>query len=882
MTRLALLCLCLVACDDGASNDPSDAAPPGDARLVDTALVDAAAPDMAPPDMAPDMQIADSGPVDMTPDAAPPSVATCVPDPPAVVQLPPGENEDGPWLTVGGRQITPAGPNRLLPGFPTSVVVHPDRGVAYITSTSTDDRRILVLDLETQRVRQDVERVEAFFGMALSPDGATLYASAGEAGAVDVFTVLEDGTLMLDRALDTGGYPAGIAVSPDGATLWVGLFDAAEVIEIEIATGTITRTLPTAENVWDVLHLPDRQELYTSTLDGAQLSVIDLAGGGPAVPIPVPTSPAGMARGPDGRVLVAVSGADVVAAIDPTDRTVPDWVAVAEADFTGPGDAPLGNSNVNAVAVDAATNRLYISRGADNAVSVHDATTLERIGALPTAWYPSDVALAGDTLVVIEGKGGGAGPNEGRSAKAQMKGSVTLVDLPTLDLGAASAQVRVNYGHPRFAFPFECDARFPIPTRPGQRSPIQHVVLIVKENKTFDCVLGDLDDPRADTDPSLVRYGEEITPNMHALARQFAISDNFYTEVQNSDGGHIMLTSGHLTEFAERMWIEKARTGQFQGFQIGDPATPDHGNLFTHLIDHDIDIQVYGEIVGMFIPAADGTLPVAFSDQLYPGGAYYNTGVADELKARHVAAQIAQGKLAQFTFLLLPTDHTEGTRPGSPTPESMVADNDYAMGLVIEALANSPFWPRTAIFVLQDDTQGCNDHVDAHRSLLAVVSPYGRRDHISHVHVSMVSVIATILRILDVPPLGRPDAAATPLWDMFTDAFDRTGYTAIPRRVPEAFNPERGPGSKKSARMRFHSPDRNPELGVILDAYRLWRMGRISRAEADARIARPQLSEEDWEELEEEAEEETTAFDRSWRRFTEWRQRKGLAPIRLR
>lgn len=877
MKRLApLLLACLAACDDGTSSTPAPDAAPQDAAPIDAGPVDMTSPPDAVVDATVDAVV--DAAVDAVVDAGPPPIPTCVPEAPAEAQGLPGENADGPWLTVGGRRITPAGPNTVVPGFPTSVLIHPERGVAYVTSTSTDDRRILVMDLADNSVRQDVDRAEAFFGMALSPDGDRLYASAGEAGAVDVFAVQPDGTLMLDQAIATGGYPAGIALSPDGGLLWVGLFDAAEIVEVDTAALTPTRTLPTAENVWDLLHLADRNELYASTLDGAVLSVIDLAGG-PPIPIPVPTSPAGMARGPDGRVLVAVSGANVVAAIDPADRSVPDWVHVAEDDFVDADGVPLGNSNVNALAVDPASNRLYVSRGSDNAVSVLDATTLAPLGAIPTAWYPTDVAWTAGKLVVVEGKGGGAGPNDGRSAKALMKGSVTLVDLTTLDLAAATAQVRANFAHPKDVFPYACESAFPIPTRPGERSPIEHVVLIVKENKTFDCVLGDLDDPRVDVDPSLVRYGERFTPNMHALARQFAISDNFYTEVENSDGGHILLTSGHLTEFAERMWIEKARSGQFQGFQIGDPATPDQGNLFTHLLDHDIDLQVYGEIVGMFIPAQDGTLPVTRSDQLYPGGAYYNTGVADELKARHVVSKIEAGRLAQFTFLLLPTDHTEGTRPGSPTPESMVADNDYAVGLVVEAIARSPFWRRTAIFILQDDTQGCEDHVDAHRSLLAVVSPYAKRNHVSHVHASMVSVIATILRILGVPPLGRPDAAATPLWDMFTDAADPARYTALPRNIPVEMNPPDAPGSKKSARMRFDSPDRNPELGVILDAWRLWRMGRITRAEADARIASPRLSERMREELEEEAEEESTAFDRSWARFVEWRRQQGLAPI---
>ena len=862
MRRLLPLLL-MLACDPAGV---------GVSAVKDAQALDARRPDARPVDAgATDAQTVDA----QIADAAPPAIPRCVPDPPEETAFVPGENAGGPRLTVGGRRITPAGPNVVVPGFPTAVVVHADRGVAYVSSTSTDDRRLLVMDLQTHEVLQDVDRGEAFFGLALSPDDTVLYASGGVAGSVDVFAIQDDGTVMHDATIEVGGYPAGIAVSPDGAKLWVGLFDNGEVVEVDAVTRQVLRRLPTPAGVWDVLHLPDRNEIYASTLTGTALSVLDLTQDAPAVEIPVPTSPAGLARNVDGRVLVAVSGANMLAAIDPVTRTVDDWVWVAEDDFVNDAGEPLGNSNLNAVAVDPETERVYVSRGADNAVSVLDARTLQRRGAIPTAWYPTDIAWSLDRLVVIEGKGGGAGPStDGQGAKKLMKGSVTFVDLARLDLPEATAQVQANFARTQTAFPFECESAFPIPTQPNARSPIEHVVLIVKENKTFDCILGDLDDDRVRADPTLVRYGEDITPNTHALARTFALSDNFYTEVQNSDGGHIMLTSGHLTEFAERVWIEKARTGEFQGFQIGDPATPDQGNLFTHLMDHDIDIQIYGEIVGMFIPAANGLSPIVHSDQGYPGGAFYNTGVPDERKARHVVSKIESGRLAAFTYLLLPTDHTEGTKPGVPTPESMVSDNDYAVGLVVEALSTSPFWSKTAVFILQDDTQSCDDHIDAHRSILMVAGPYARRGHVSHVHVSMVSVIATMLRILGVPPMGRPDAASAPLWDMFTDAPDLGGYVAIPRRVPDGMNPEDAPGAKKSARMAFNSPDRNPELGVILDAYRLWKMGRITKDEAKQRIERPALSAEKWADLFEEAEEETTAFDRSWRRYEAWLNRR--------
>ncbi|MCB9547184.1 MAG: hypothetical protein H6706_15240 [Myxococcales bacterium] len=868
MRRLALLVFLFASggCDDG----PGGGAPPApDALAPDALATDALAPDAAL-DAAP---LADVGP--LPPDAALPP---CTPVPSDEALLPATENQGGPWLAPGGRRLSPAGLNVVVPGFSTGVLVHPDRGVVYLTSASDDDRRLIVLDAATGDILQDVDRDEAFYGLALAgPD--RLFASAGDAGRVDAFAVQPDGTLVADGAVETGGYPAGLAY--DAGLLYVGLFNEPRIVEVDAATAEERRRFPTSANVWDLLLLPARRELYASSLQGDGVSVIDLEAGALARTIPLPVSPAGMAADPDGsRLWVAVSGADVVVALDPATGEVTATGHAAGDDLVDAEGAPYPNTNVNALAYDAARGRLYASRGADNAVSVLDAADLRLLGEIPTSWYPTDVALAGpDRLIVAEGKGGGAGPNRGEGVKQVMKGSATFVDLARLDLAATTAQARADFQRARAAFPFTCDGRFPIPTQPGQRSPIEHIVLIVKENKTFDCVFGDLDDPRADVDPSLLRFGEEVTPNLHALARAFALSDNFYTEVENSDTGHLFLTGGHLTELVERIWIERARTDQFQGYQLTRQAAPKAGNFFTHLMNHDVSQTIYGEIVGMFIDAEGRRgRPVQYSDSGFPGGAFYNTSEPDENKARYVVERIQAGELAAFTYLLLPNDHTEGTRAGSPTPESMVADNDYAVGLVVEALSRSPFWPRTAIVILQDDPQGCQDHVDAHRSPLLVVSPYARRGHLSKVNASFSSVFATFTAILGLPPMGRPDASAAPLYDMFTATADLTPYTALPRRIPVTLNPEDGMGSDKSARMDFHGPDRNPALYPILDAYRLWQMGRISRAEAERRVATLQVDPERWALLEEEAEEEIHAFDGAFAAYQAWRREQGLPP----
>jgi len=826
--------------------------------------------DVSPPPVDARPSIPDQG---VLPDASPP-LFPCEAVAPETARRIPGVHEDGSRISITGRGLTPAGESLLVEGMPSNVVFHPNGAWAYLLTQGRDVRQLLVLSMADFAVVSAVDMGEAYYGLVITTDGGTLYASGGDHSLVAVFDVRDDGTLEREPNIETGGYPSGMALSGDERSLYVGLFDRPTVLEIKTDTAEIYREFALPQIPWDIHYVAASDTLFASNLGGTDVFAIDLSDGDLLTRIPFDRSPAGMMASPDGqRLWIALSGGDAVAAMDPATLEV---TAIAPVMNDGPLDpvgAPLPNTNVNSLAYDPLTDRLFAARGADNAVSVLDGRTLAFLGAIPTGEYPSGLALSpgGEVLVVAESRGGEPGPNEGRSPKASISGSTTKVDLAALNLEAATAQVNANLQRPLTAFPFTCDGFFPVPTRRDQRSPIEHVFLVVKENKTFDCVFGDLEDMDVDVDPSLVRWGEDITPNQHALARQFTISDNFYAEVEDSDIGHVLLTATHLTEYVHRIWMEKDRSGQIpEGYQISQGAIPKSGNFFTHLMDHDVSIRIYGEIVGMFAQpnVARGT-PFDHSDPNFPGGPFVNYTVTDEEKIRYVINQINGGDVAQFTYILLPNDHTVGTRANYPTPESMVADNDYAVGLFVENLAQSDLWEKSAVFILQDDPQGCEDHVDVHRSALILASPWAKRGHVSHAHGSFVSVFATIERILNVPPMGRADATAAPLWDLFDAGGEPTPFVAIERRIPPTMNGANLPGSRLSDLMDFRGPDRNPALAAVLDAYRLWQMGRITQDEAHRRVAHPTISLERWGAILEEAVEERFAFDRDFRRYRE-------------
>ena len=902
--------LLLSACGDGTSdtslsdeeNQADALSTPGDESLrqdrKDTLVgrkpTDADnAPDTESPDSQGDSDGDSSGDAlepEEEPDSGPPL-------PPCEVVVPPeaewttGPQEDGSYLLPGGRAIERLGPWLETGGFPSDSVANPLHNVVYVTIAGRNERHLIVVDTMTATELQRINRASSFYGIELSPDGKWLYASGGASHVIERYPVVEDGTLGQGEALDMGGFPSGMAIHPNGEILWVGLFGGellnpiAGVREVNTTSWTLTRSLDLSAIVWDLVYHPDSEELYVSDLGGEGIYVVDTIDLKEVDKIEVPISPAGMLVHPDSsRIWVAVSGADAIATLDPITHLVTQWTPVTDLAWVDEDGEPLPHSNVNSLAYDPSQDRLFATRGADNAVSLFDATSMELLGAYPTAWYPTSVAyLPGqDMLVVSEGKGYGKGPDDESLTAEELgallrDGAITFLPLADIDLAEATEKAAAAFARPTTVFPFECNGFFPLPTQPGQTSPIEHVILVVKENKTFDCVFGDLTDMDVKVDPSLVRWGEEITPNLHALAREFCISDNFYAEVPNSDVGHLFLTAGHLTEYTERMWKEDVQFNLNAAFPFEEATMPAHGNLFTHLINHGVSTQIFGEIVGMMAQTAEGKNVLEYTDMSFPGGFLVNYSVTDTSKAEYVAQTIEDGLLAEFTYLLLPNDHTNGTAPGTPSPESMVADNDYAVGLLVDAVSKSKYWEKTLIIVTQDDTQGCDDHVDLHRAFVLLISPWAKRQHVSHLHTSFPSIMGTMGAILGVPPMGRLDASATQFIDCFSGTLNTAPYDVVERTYPEEMNPskEPTPGAEESSEMSWRSPDRNPGLGIILDAYRLWKMGKITKEEAFEKIAAGPQNEETWEEWVEESHEDTLAFDQAWKRYQQYRATQG-------
>lgn len=777
-------------------------------------------------------------------DNGPPPVLDCVPKPPPAALVHPGAFGDLRILP-GGRALTPAGTELILGGFPIDVRLHPHLPRAYIANTGYAKRSLQVLDTQTGEIIQDLPRQEAFYGLALSENGKKLYASGGYAAQVEIYDLSEDGTLTGAAQVPIDQYPAGIALSHDGKRFWVGQFLSRNIQEFDTQTLQLLRTIPVAIQPYALLELPGRQELWVSSIADTRILAVDLQ----ALDLQKNVTPEALDLGgmsvvnlvsspQEDLIYAAIANGDRVVAIDTQNRAIVAVQPIGEASIAGPDQQPLPASSPAGIAYDPVHNRLFVTRAADNAVSVLNASDLSPLGAIPVSWYPTAVAVSkdGNGLVVLNGKGKGTGPllayaEDAESGKQMMRGTASLIDLSQLDLQKATAQVEQNVRRPDQVFPFQCDAPFPVPAKQGGATPIEHIVLIVKENKTYDTVLGDLG--VGDGDPSLAMFGKKVTPNLHALALKYAHHDNFYDDSESSVQGHLWLTSSFVDDYMERTWFEDYRNHPgWDKDAVLPQGRPGFQTFFTHLMKHQVDFTMYGEVVGA-LDVLNGDPVASHVDTSFPGS-FFNTDISDVDKAQYVADQlITQGKFPPFVYVLLPNDHTHGLAGGALSPASMVNDNDVGMGVLVDAITRSKYFATTAIFIVEDDPQQGADHVDYHRSICLVVSPYARPGYISHVHTSYPSLFKTFELILNLPPMNRYDALATAMWDVFQQTpVNYEPFTHLARTIPDIKNPGKTLGARISAHMDFSGPDKNPDLGDLL------RWNALGQARAGSKIER--------------------------------------------
>lgn len=737
-----------------------------------------------------------------------PNREACTPSDEALRNV--GKLGENAAILKDGDRIAPHGDIAVGDGvFGFAVAVDPAGDRAYMSGP----RGVVVtFDLALKRQLQSIGEPTASSLFARREGDVTRVYVAGGSGQDVVIFKRTDGGLERERQIPLGGYVQFVAPDPaDAGYVYAGDTTRGDLVRIPLAGGEPTR-IDTGDTPVKIAFNADGTRIAVANWAGDSIALIDPAGR-TARKVKTGKGTAGVAFSRDGARVFAVN-------TDAATISVVDWASgeVRSNTPVNPAAPELGGWSPTTAVADGDT--LYIALSARNAVAVYDVSGAApvRTGLIPTGEYPVDLALdrsggAPRLFVACAGGMGGApnGPDLFSSGNA-MKGGVNWFAVPqAAELGALTAIADDNDARAKRFFPAEACGDTLIPA--AGPDPIEHVVFIMKENKTYDEVLGDLKKdgvPWGNGDPSLCLFPEKNTPNYHALARRFAVFDNFYCESEVSLQGHLWSVYGEANDFLNRVRFDQLALAGW------DPATrPGTPSIFDQLTKFKVPWRSYGQMVGLGPEILTGVY-LGSTNPKYP---WYNQNVKDVLKAQEIIREIDNGIFRPFTYISLPNDHTFGADPGKPTPQAAVADNDHALGLIVERISRSPYWAKTAIFVFQDDPQSAiGDHVDSHRSPALIISPWTKRGYMSHVHYSMASFIKSALKLLNVPEINQNVSDASLTYDVWSATPDTEPYTALKPDIPDELNPEETPAAAKQAAAAydFRYPDGKRGLGDII------------------------------------------------------------------
>ncbi len=799
-----------------------------------------------------------------------------------------GRRPDGTQVTPVNQFIDPAGKQIDLPGLrPQVVAISPD-GSLLVTSGKTneivvcdpvtgaiidrvkppsDEQSQSPPDSAARNLKPDTRAIESYTGLKFSPDGSLL-AMSNVHGSVKLFTVCDgrvhpSHSIRLPPANAPGrsaDIPAGLAFSVDGSRLYVCGNLSNKLFEFDVSSGELLQFFKVGVAPFDVVLVGEK--VFVTNRGGRRPRSGDLvgpAGRGTSVRVdPVrftalegSVSIVDLGNGEMREVLVGRHASAIAVSSDQRHivcaNTADDSLSVLDAisgDLLGTiwakrTPAELFSAMPNGLAFGNRGEKLYVTNGAQNAVAVirwnqKEPTESVLEGLLPVGWFPGAVACdaARQQLVVANIKGISGSPRQRGKTKGfnthQYNGSLSVIPFPTAkELARTTVEVDRN-----MRLPLVLAAGLPprqdvplraIPERIGEPSLIEHVVYIIKENRTFDQVLGDMEGCRAE--PSLCIFGEEVTPNQHALARQFVLLDNTYCCGILSADGHNWSTSAVANDYLEKSFAGFPRSYPDGMEDTGNDALAwsSAGFIWDAVLAAGRTVRNYGEFMVPRVrwkdPARKGKpdfsacyaawkagpekAEVIFASEpvlesLRPhshlGTVGWNMSVPDQFRADVVIADLAdfekKGNYPNLTIICLPQDHTSGTAARCPTPAACMADNDLAVGRIVESLSQSSFWPKMAIFIIEDDPQAGWDHVSGYRTTAYVVSPYAKRGVTINTQYNSTSVLRTIGQILGTPPMNLFDASATPMFDCFHDVADLGPFEALPATIPlDQLNP---------------------------------------------------------------------------------------------
>jgi YVTN family beta-propeller protein len=775
----------------------------------------------------------------------------------------PGPATRGETLLPNGWRIAPAGQALSVGDLPLSMLESPDGRYLVVANNGYLKPSLTVVDLQKSYVRSKFSLDNAWLGLAWHPDGKRLYCSGAAALTVAELPFTK-GRLTAGRSFSLGKpdketFIGGLAVAPDGKQLYAVNVLGQALYALDTESGQVVRTVALPAEPYTLLVSPDGKTLFVSLWGGAKVLFHDAGTLEKLGEVSVGEHPNAMVLSLDGaRLFVACANTNSVWAVDVAARKAVEQISIALYPKVPNGSTP------NALGLSPDGKRLLVANADNNTVAVVDVAVggQSRVaGFVPTGWYPTAAQFTGDgkRILVLSGKGLTSQPNprgpqpgipaaDGQFIGALLQGSLSIVPAP--DSSGLAAMTKTVYrltplSEKTVLAPARAPAGSPIPARVGGRSPIRHVFYVIRENRTYDQILGDL--PEGNGDPNLCLFGEEVTPNAHALARQFVLLDNFYVDAEVSYDGHAFSTGAYATDAVEKIWPMNygGRGGRYQSEgdgamrnAYGNLDAPEQGYLWDACNRAKVSVRSYGEFVnapkqgsetsatepseqetkreltGPFQASVPG-----LEGHICPDYPPFELSIPDNRRIDIWLKEFRQfeqdGKLPALSVIRLGGDHTSGAKAGFPTPRAMIAENDLALGRLVEAISKSRYWAESAIFVLEDDAQNGPDHVDAHRSVALVLSPYTKRHAVDSTLYTTSGMLRTMELILGLPPMSQYDAAAAPFYKAFQTKADPAPFAHLEAQISlDEMNDPAAPAAKASAAMNLDEADRAPEIAL--------------------------------------------------------------------
>ncbi len=714
-------------------------------------------------------------------------------------------------LLPNGWTLTPAGKSIPLGDLPLNITVSDSKALMAVTNNGQSDQGIYLIDVNKQKILDTIRIKMSWVGLKFSHNEKYLYASGGNLNCIIRYEIkdkklIANDTFKLGKPWPVKISPAGLDVDDDRNLLYVVTKENNSLYVVDLTTKNVIQELPVGDVAYTCLLSPDKKLLYVSCWGCRKVKIYDTKQLAFVGAVMVGDHPNDMCLNKKGTLLyVANSNDNSVSVVDLTKRKTIETLNAALYP-----NAPSG-STTNSVALSEDEQTLYIANADNNCLAVFNVTkpgSGKSKGFIPTGWYPTCVRVIDKKIYVANGKGFSSYPNPYGPNPINKKNKViyqgydnastnkstyigglfrgTLSIINTPDIKQQSLYSQQVYKNTPYQKEKETQAEGkegnPIPKKVGDSSPIKHVFYIIKENRTYDQVLGDMKGGNGDT--NLLLFGEKYTPNLHAIAREFVLFDNFYCDGEVSADGHNWSMGAYATDYLEKTWPSGygGKGGNYDAEGSREIANNKNGFIWDFCKRFGVTYRTYGEFVDDWKP----NIPVLIGHYC-PYYVSWDQQMRDTLRCnqwkRDFDSLLGANAVPQFNSLRFINDHTVGLSKGGNTPFADVADNDLAVGMFIEHLSKSSIWNQSAVFIVEDDAQNGPDHVDAHRSTLYVAGGFVKRGYIDHTMYSTSSVLRTMELILGLPPMSQYDAAATPMWRCFEDTLNRSTFKYRPANV---------------------------------------------------------------------------------------------------